>query len=138
MITTIRTGIRIAASVCVLALAATCDSIAQEANDPAHLQGDIDLQESGGIEESIDASQNLANSAGSALSAEVDRDVGYVRKKPAEPQFFAPNTPLPSGASSAPEGRSDPVDPQPTLDDSLDSIEKDVEKLDQERSELGQ
>lgn len=127
--------------VCALVIGAFAahESAAQEANQEGELAGDIDMQESGLIGESIGASEGLESSVSSAISAEAEKDIGYVRKKPAEPQFFAPSKTPQGEPAVAPQGQQGAAPaPQPTLDASLESIEKDIEKLDEERSELGQ
>lgn len=100
---------------------------AQGANDSATLGGGIDVEESGLIADSADATADLSHSAIDALESQAERDIGNVIKPAKNPTIFAvPPTQIPRASVTASAG--------PTLDASNASIERDIEQLRREAS----
>lgn len=95
---------------------------AQGADDPATLGGGIDVEESGLVADSADATADLGRSAIDALESQAERDIGNVIKPSQNPTVFAVSpTAIPRLSVTASAG--------PTLDTSNASIESDIEQL---------
>ncbi len=101
---------------------------AQGADDPATLGGGIDVEESGLVADSADATANLGRSTLDALESQAERDLGNVVKTAKKPTIFAVSpTAVPTLRATA--------SASPTLNDSDASIEGDIEQLRRDATE---